>query len=131
MTDTKTAYDGSHHADTESGGSLLGHIWASIGATIVLGMICCGVYPLIVFGIGQLVFPHQANGSLVTKDGSPTTDDNQAAGSALIGQPFTAAVYFHPRPAPPTTPPAPPISPPAATTPPVPAAPISGPSTMN
>jgi len=93
-----TSYDASHHTDDEGGGSLLGHIWASIGATLVLGVICCGLYPLAVWGIGQTFFPHQANGSLVKKDGTPTTDDTQAVGSALIGQSFTAPVYFHPRP---------------------------------
>ena len=98
MTDTRTAYEGSHHTGAESGGSLLGHIWASIGATLVLGVICCGVYPLVVYGIGQVCFPNQANGSLVKKDGTPTTDDSQAVGSSLIGQNFGAAYYFHPRP---------------------------------
>ncbi len=98
MNDTKTAYESSHPAGDESGGSLLGHIWASIAATVVLGVIVCGIYPLIVYGIGQVVFPNQANGSLVKKDGTPTTDDTQAAGSSLIGQSFSAACYFHPRP---------------------------------
>jgi potassium-transporting ATPase KdpC subunit len=82
----------------ESGGSILGHIWASIAATIVLGIICCGVYPLAVWCIGHFVFPNQAYGSLVKKDGTPTTDDTAAVGSALIGQNFSAAGYFHPRP---------------------------------
>ena len=98
MSDTRTAYDGSHHAGDESGGSLLGHIWSAIAATVVLGVIVCGIYPLIVYGIGQVFFPHQANGSLVKKDGTPTTDDSQAVGSSLIGQPFAARGYFHPRP---------------------------------
>ena len=98
LSSVRTDADGSHGAGDESGGSLLGHIWASIGATIVLGLICCGLYPLIVYGIGQLVFPNQANGSLVTKDGQPTTDDTKAVGSYLIGQTFTAGQYFHPRP---------------------------------
>jgi K+-transporting ATPase ATPase C chain len=66
--------------------------------TIVLGVICCGIYPLVIWGIGQLIFPHQANGSLVKKDGSPTSDAATAVGSALIGQNFSAPGYFHPRP---------------------------------
>ncbi len=82
----------------EKGGSILGHIWASIAATIVLGVICCGIYPLAVWCIGHVLFPNQAYGSLVKKDGTPTTDDTQAVGSALIGQNFSAAGYFHPRP---------------------------------
>jgi len=98
MSDTKTAFEGSHHKGDESGGSLLGHIWASIGATLVLGVIVCGIYPLIVYGIGQVCFPNQANGSLIKKDGTPTTNDQEAVGSSLIGQSFSAPYYFHPRP---------------------------------
>ena len=98
MSEVKAAFESSHNVGDESGGSLLGHIWASIGATLVLGVICCGIYPLIVYGIGQTFFPHQANGSLVTKDGTPTTDDSKAVGSSLIGQRFSAPGYFHPRP---------------------------------
>jgi K+-transporting ATPase ATPase C chain len=85
-------------ATDDRGGPILGHIWASIGVTLVLGVVCCGLYPLAVWAIGQTVFPVQANGSLVTKDGTFTTDDAQAVGSSLIGQNFAAAGYFHPRP---------------------------------
>jgi K+-transporting ATPase ATPase C chain len=87
-------------ADTNrlDGGSILGHIWASIGATLVLGVICCGLYPLAVYWLGQLIFPIQANGSLVTKDGTFTSDDTKAVGSSLIGQSFSLPGYFHPRP---------------------------------
>ncbi len=49
------------------------------------------IYPLTVTGLAQVIFPHQANGSLVHVDGKP-------AGSALIGQSFTDAKYFHSRP---------------------------------
>ncbi len=66
--------------------------------TAVLGGICCGLYPLAVWAIAQAVFPHQANGSLVKKDGSYTTKDEEAVGSALLGQNFALAGYFHPRP---------------------------------
>ena len=99
MSNTKASIENSQlGANDNHGGSILGHIWASVGATLVLGVICCGLYPLAVWAIGQAVFPIQANGSLVTKDGKFTTDDKQAVGSYLIGQNFSAPGYFHPRP---------------------------------
>jgi len=49
------------------------------------------VYPFAVWGVGQVLFPHQANGSLVERDG-------KVVGSELIGQNFTSAKYFHGRP---------------------------------
>jgi len=82
----------------EPGGSLLGHIWASIGATIVLGIVCSGIYPAVVWGIGHVFFPVQANGSLVDAKGNPTADDSIAVGSSLIGQNFSANQYLWPRP---------------------------------
>ena len=83
---------------SDSGGSILGHLWASIGATLVLAVICCGIYPLIVWGVAQLVFAGKANGSLIRKDGTMTSKPEEAVGSALIGQGFSAPAYFHPRP---------------------------------
>ena len=55
-------------------------------STVLFGL----VYPLGMAGIAQIVFPWQANGSLLTKNG-------QVIGSALIGQNFTSAKYFHGR----------------------------------
>ena len=64
----------------------------SIVATLFFAVILCGLYPLIIFGAAQLLFPHQANGSLlVDKSGA-------IRGSALLAQNFTGAQYFHPRP---------------------------------
>jgi K+-transporting ATPase ATPase C chain len=60
-------------------------------ATLALTVVCCGLYPLIVFGVAQLLFPDQANGSLIVDAGG-------VRGSRLIGQPFAADKYFHPRP---------------------------------
>ena len=74
------------------------HIWPSIASTILLLIICCGVYPLVVWGISQTIFAGKANGSLVAKDGTSTTKEQDAVGSSLLGQSFSAAGYFHPRP---------------------------------
>jgi K+-transporting ATPase ATPase C chain len=71
---------------------LLSHLRGAVVSTLVLAAVCCGLYPLIVFGIAQVVFREQANGSLITdKDGT-------VRGSKLLGQGFTADKYFHPRP---------------------------------
>jgi len=59
--------------------------------TIVLMVVTGLAYPLVVTGIAQLLFPRQANGSIVTRDG-------RAIGSQLIGQQFSASRYFHSRP---------------------------------
>jgi K+-transporting ATPase KdpC subunit len=77
---------------------LLQHLRVSIVATIVLAVIVSGIYPLLVFGLAQVIFPNQANGSLIGKDGKPVTKDADAVGSAIIGQSFSDAKYFHPRP---------------------------------
>ena len=60
--------------------------------TLILAVVCCGLYPLVVFGMGQALFRDKANGSLIVdKDGS-------VRGSRLLGQQFAADKYFHPRP---------------------------------
>jgi K+-transporting ATPase ATPase C chain len=58
--------------------------------------ICCGLYPLTLWVIGQTVFPEQANGSLVRGP------DGTVVGSRLIAQPFTKDEYFQPRPSAPS-----------------------------
>src|SRR5215467_11098515 len=67
-------------------------IRGAVVAIVVLAVICCGLYPLIVFGISQLLFPRQANGSLIIGA------DGTIRGSKLLGQSFSDARYFHPRP---------------------------------
>ncbi len=71
---------------------LFSEIRSAVFAILVLAIVCCGLYPLIVFGISQALFHDKANGSLILdKDGS-------VRGSKLLGQSFTGAKYFHPRP---------------------------------
>ena len=84
--------------DSISSHEFLKHLRVSIVATIVLAVIVSGIYPAVVWGLSQLLFPWQANGSLIDKDGKPVTKDGQAIGSALLGQNFSDAKYFHPRP---------------------------------
>jgi len=63
----------------------------AIAYTIVTTVIFGLGYPLLVTGLSQLLFPRQANGSLIVKNG-------QVVGSRLLGQSFSADKYFHPRP---------------------------------
>jgi K+-transporting ATPase ATPase C chain len=70
---------------------LVAELRASIAATLLLAVLCCGIYPAVVWAVGQGLFFHKANGSLVRVDG-------KVAGSSLLAQGFTAPNYFHPRP---------------------------------
>ena len=70
---------------------LVAELRASIAATLLLTVLCCGSYPAVVWAVGQGLFSHKANGSLVRVDG-------KVAGSSLLAQGFTAPKYFHPRP---------------------------------
>jgi K+-transporting ATPase ATPase C chain len=77
---------------------ILTQLRISVIATIALAVIVCGIYPLVVWGLAQTLFHHQANGSLIKRDGSATDNDAEAVCSSLIGQSFSDAKYFHPRP---------------------------------
>jgi K+-transporting ATPase ATPase C chain len=72
--------------------TFLSEIRSAVLATVALAVVCCGVYPLVVFGIGQALFPHKANGSLIVDA------KGNIQGSRLIGQAFSADKYFHSRP---------------------------------
>ena len=67
------------------------HLRPAIVSLVALTILTGLVYPVVVTGMAQLLFPRQANGSLIVKDG-------KAVGSALIGQPFDDPKYFWSRP---------------------------------
>lgn len=64
----------------------------SIRSTLVLWVLTALIYPFLMILIGQVVFPYQANGSLIQDA------QGKVVGSALIGQPFTSDRYFNSRP---------------------------------
>ncbi len=72
--------------------SFISQLRGAVFSTLALALVCCGLYPLVVFGIAKLAFKDKANGSLIV--------DKQGVirGSRLLGQQFSADKYFHPRP---------------------------------
>jgi len=71
---------------------LFSELRSAVMVTLTFTVVCCGLYPLVVFGISQALFRDQANGSLIVdKDGT-------VHGSKLLGQQFTADKYFQSRP---------------------------------
>jgi K+-transporting ATPase ATPase C chain len=72
--------------------NLFTELRAAVMVTLIFAVVLCGLYPLVVFGIGQVLFPNQANGSLL-KDSIGVI-----RGSKLLGQQFTADKYFQSRP---------------------------------
>ena len=75
------------------GYSLLEETLSSILATVVLAVVVSGLYPLLIWGLGQGLFHHQANGSLIV-----AADGKTVLGSELLGQNFGGKTYFNPRP---------------------------------
>jgi K+-transporting ATPase ATPase C chain len=66
-------------------------LYRSLVAMVVLTAVCGFAYPAVVWAVGQIAFDAQANGTLVTRNGT-------VVGSSLLGQSFTSARYFHGRP---------------------------------
>jgi potassium-transporting ATPase KdpC subunit len=71
--------------------NLIKQIYPAVAMTVVLTVLLGLVYPLVVTGLAQAIFPDKAAGSLIEKNG-------KVIGSRLIGQPFSGAGYFHSRP---------------------------------
>jgi K+-transporting ATPase ATPase C chain len=67
------------------------HLAVALRITLVLLVITCGIYPAVIWGIGQAVFRDKANGSLIVRGG-------HVMGSSLIAQDFAGDRFFHPRP---------------------------------
>lgn len=71
--------------------NLIIQIQTSIICLLILVILVCGIYPLTVWAISQILLPEKANGSMMMVNG-------KLVGSSLIGQQFHDAKYFHPRP---------------------------------
>jgi len=71
--------------------NLLKQIYPAFAMTVVLTVLLGIIYPLVVTGLSHVIFPRQAAGSLIERDG-------KVIGSRLIGQPFSGPGYFHSRP---------------------------------
>ncbi len=67
-------------------------IYTALIATLLFAVVLCGLYPVAIWGASQLLFPHQANGSLIE------SKTRTIVGSEWLGQNFAAPKYFHPRP---------------------------------
>jgi potassium-transporting ATPase KdpC subunit len=72
---------------------MIRHLLFALRACAVTFILCAVVYPAVVWGAAQLLFPAEANGSLIYG-----SDGRQVIGSELIAQKFESASYFHPRP---------------------------------
>ncbi|MGH7918206.1 MAG: potassium-transporting ATPase subunit KdpC, partial [Candidatus Binataceae bacterium] len=66
-------------------------LWTACKMTLMMTLLTGIIYPFVMTGLAQALFPYQARGSLITQDG-------HIVGSRLIGQNFTSPAYFHGRP---------------------------------
>lgn len=71
--------------------SIMRNLVTAVLMTIATTLLCGVVYPLVITGLAQTLFPHQANGQLIDRNGT-------IIGSEIIGQPFSSNAYFHGRP---------------------------------
>ena len=70
---------------------MIKHLWTALLMTVVTTVLLGIIYPLAITGLAQVLFPDQANGQLMTRDG-------KLIGSRIIGQPFSSPGYFYSRP---------------------------------
>ncbi len=70
---------------------MLKELGPGLRLTLIFTILTGLLYPAVMTGVSELIFPKQANGSLITVGG-------KVVGSSLIGQPFSKPEYFHPRP---------------------------------
>jgi K+-transporting ATPase ATPase C chain len=77
---------------------MLKHVRATLLLEALTLVICAVIYPAFLLGVGKLLFPSQAEGSLIDKSGKPVTNPDEAVGSSLIGQTFADEAHFQTRP---------------------------------
>jgi K+-transporting ATPase ATPase C chain len=70
---------------------MIKHLWTALLMTVVTTVLLGIIYPLAITGLAQVLFPDQANGQLIERDG-------KVIGSRIIGQPFSSPGYFYSRP---------------------------------
>ncbi len=71
--------------------ALIAELRTAVATTLLLAVVCSGIYPVAVWAVAQGLFSQKANGSLVRAGG-------RVVGSSLLAQGFASAAYYHPRP---------------------------------